>query len=153
MGEHESRVGPPKQGLLAEACGEEEVVGEGRSKSSSSTTSTSSSASAGAPESPRASPDGLGAESRFPVCPNCQLRHPGGKSKDSFCTEGKQGMLETLVAMGTLGLVSAMHMSDETRGTNDSLPQKNNRFKVFSVFVSTTALHTRVGPEQRCLQR
>lgn len=99
-----------------EACGEEHVVAEGRSDSSASSASTSSttssnSASAAAAaagessaESPR-TPDGVGAES-FPLCPNCRLRHPGGKSKDSFCTEGKQGALETLVAMGTLGLVS-----------------------------------------------
>eukprot|EP00903_Cladosiphon_okamuranus_P015406 g14229.t2 len=116
MGEHEPLVGPPKQDLLAEACGEEDAVGKGRSKSSSSISSTtstmnstSSSGSAGeasSSESPRtsaASPYGLGAES-FPVCPNCQLRHPAGKSKGVFCTEGKQGMLEALVAMGTLGL-------------------------------------------------
>ena len=110
MGEHEPLVGPPKQDLLADACGEEDVVGEGRSKSSSSSTSstsstTSASTSSGA-ESPRAhGGSGFGAES-FPVCPNCQLRHPGGESKGSFCTEGRQGTLETLVAMGTLGLVS-----------------------------------------------
>lgn len=107
MGEHEPLVGPPKQDLLAEACGEEDVVGEGRSKSSSSSTSstTSASTSSGA-ESPRSHDgSGFGAES-FPVCPNCQLRHPGGESKGSFCTEGRQGTLETLVAMGTLGLVS-----------------------------------------------
>ncbi|CAM9568751.1 unnamed protein product [Pylaiella littoralis] len=40
-----------------------------------------------------------------PCCPNCKLRHPGGKSKGHFCTEGKQGALETVLAMGTLGLV------------------------------------------------
>lgn len=43
--------------------------------------------------------------SEFPICSNCQLRHPGD-SKGSFCTEGKQGPLETLFAMVTLGLVS-----------------------------------------------
>ncbi|CAM9104061.1 unnamed protein product [Ectocarpus sp. 6 AP-2014] len=42
--------------------------------------------------------------SKFPICSNCQLRHPGD-SKGSFCTEGKQGPLETLFAMVTLGLV------------------------------------------------
>ena len=40
----------------------------------------------------------------YPICSNCQLRHPGD-SKGSFCTEGKQGPLETLFAMATLGLV------------------------------------------------
>eukprot|EP00752_Nemacystus_decipiens_P008686 g7753.t1 len=110
----EEAAAEPK-GLLAGACGEEDAMGEGRSKSSSSssssaTTTSSSSSSTTSPsspaESPRATPDGssgFGDES-VPVCPNCRLRHPGGKSKDSFCTEGEQGALESLVAMVTLGL-------------------------------------------------
>lgn len=40
------------------------------------------------------------------VCPNCCLAHPTNEeSKGHFCTEGTQGLLESAVAMATLGLV------------------------------------------------
>ncbi len=77
--------------------------------SSSSSTCSSSSICSSSSSSSGESPDaGSAYSSSLPVCPNCQVRHPGGDIKGHFCTEGKQGLLETLVAMGTLGLVSLL---------------------------------------------
>ena len=90
---------------MGSPCEKHEAARSDRITSGGSTTSTSSrsTTSSSLGESPRT---GSVDDESLPLCPNCQVRHPGGESKGHFCTEGKQGVLETLVAMGTLGLVS-----------------------------------------------